>query len=121
MANPVKGEVAFQTSDGRSWTLLFSFDALASAEESLDQGIGEIVAEGRLKGLRAVFWAGLRHHHPTLTEKDAGELILQLPGGFPELGALIRQSLTLVFPQAAEAGKTAARPRRANGSTQPST
>jgi len=111
MGNPLKGEVGFEAG-AASFTLVYNIDALCTLEDRLDLSVAEIGERMgktmRLGFLRAVFHAGLRAHHPEVTERQAGELISVV--GLAETGDLIGKAFTLAFPEAA---KGAARPRRA--------
>lgn len=58
-------------------TLLFDLNAFACLEEeygSIDAALNAL-AEGKVKALRAVLWAGLVHGDDALTVKDVGHLI----------------------------------------------
>ena len=73
MANPEKGEVAFQVADAE-YTLKFSTNAICELEERLNKGLNEIVANmARVSVVRAMLWAGLRAHHPGDTACQAGQ------------------------------------------------
>jgi hypothetical protein len=73
MANPHKGEVAFEA-EGVHYTLRFSADAVCNLEEHFDKTlaeVGEIFANPkllRMKTVRAVFAIGLRDRHPDLDD-----------------------------------------------------
>lgn len=103
-ANPIKGEVAFEVS-GATYILVYTIDALCALEDRLNLSVEEI---GRKMGgsprigfLRSVFHAGLREHHPALTERETGELFPLL--GFDRVGALIGEAFGKAFggPEAA--------------------
>ena len=80
MANKHRGEYAFEA-NGQTYTVCFSSNALASAEDALGVGIGEIgellgdVSKLRIKTVRGLLWAGLSDHHKGLTVEDVGRII----------------------------------------------
>lgn len=110
MANPHRGEVAFEAA-GQSWSLRFSTNALCTLENDLDLGIGEIVetmqTSPRLSTLRAVLRAGLSQE---IDQRRAGELIDEL--GFDRVRELISDAFALAFPSAVEAEAEDVRPRK---------
>ena len=120
MANPVRGETAFEA-DGKTYTLRFSANAICEMEEALGRGIGVIGQEmgsmetARLTTVRAVFWAGLRDHHPDIDLKAAGDLVMAA-GGIVGALALISKAFELAFPVAKTKG---ARPPRGRAGTGP--
>jgi hypothetical protein len=71
MANPVKGEVAFEV-EGRDYKLVLDFNALCEVEDVLGADGMDLA---RPKAIRAIFWAALLRHHPDVTVQDAGDLI----------------------------------------------
>lgn len=109
MANPVKGEASFEA-DGKTYTLVFDFNAICVLEEAFDadiNSIGELIGT-KATSVRKVFQVGLCRHHPDITELEAGDLISVISPA--EAGALIKKAFALSFP-APEAAKGAARPR----------
>lgn len=102
MANPHRGEVAFSTEDGATYTLKFSVDALCALEEAVGKGIVAISIELSdpeklsMGLLRKVLWAGLRHHHPDVDVKAAGELIVGT-GGIEGVIPVISEALEAAF------------------------
>lgn len=106
MANPHKGEVAFEAG-GRNYTLRFSADALCQLEDALGRGLIDILNEIagwfdapekiRFSFIRQVFWAGLRDAHPDIDVKQAGELLLAAGGAIAGLG-MINKGLAQAFP-----------------------
>lgn len=103
MANPHKGEVAFEA-DGATYTLCFSIDALCSLEEATGKGIiaisNELSDADRLSlsMIRNVLWAGLQAHHPKIDLKKAGELIISA-GGLPTMIGVISKAFAQAFPE----------------------
>lgn len=106
MGNSKKGEVSFAVAGDR-WTLRYTIDALCRLESELDRTFASITAElqdiaaARLSTVRAVFWAGLVEHHPDLTVKQAGELMLAM-GGTGAALTEIGKALAAAFPEAAD-------------------
>jgi Phage tail tube protein, GTA-gp10 len=103
MANPVRGETAFEA-DGTTYTLSFSINALCALEDAMGEGIMEITrllsdpAKLRLNNVRTVFWAGLRDHHAEVDIDQAGKLMTAL--GQVEAIEMAGKALALAFPEA---------------------
>ena len=97
----MKGEVIFEA-DGRSYTMLFSINAICNLEENLGKTINQIseslqnTETMRMSLARSVFRAGLSDLHPKTTEKQAGEIITNL--GFQPAMDLINKAFSLTFP-----------------------
>jgi hypothetical protein len=114
MANKLKGEVGLVSngdtskrevrleSGGRSYTMIFSINALCELENDFDDVIAEVAAvlsgtgKKRLTMMRRVFRAGLSDYHPEVTEKQAGLLITAL--GAHAAFAKMAEAFTLAFP-----------------------
>jgi hypothetical protein len=102
MANPFKGEVAFEVGE-QSYKLCFSANAIIEMEDHFDKTVEEIsnllrdTDRLRMKNLRAVFWAGLTDHHPGITIKEAGVIITQV--GFQRVVELIGLGFSRAFPE----------------------
>ncbi len=82
MGNPIKGEVDAKLADGRTIKLLFDANAWIEAEELLGKPVQDILDEissGRasLKTQRAIIFGALREHHPEMTERDAGKVLIE--------------------------------------------
>jgi hypothetical protein len=118
MANPHKGDVELKAGDG-VYVLRYSIDAICSIEDELDQGFPAIAVDlsnpgkVRLSTIRHVLLAGLREHHPDVTLKQAGELIVAAGGAVQVLGR-IAEAFALAFPETEASGKKSPR-QRANG------
>lgn len=103
MANPQKGEIAFDVA-GKERVLRLDTNAICTAEEDLDLGIDDIVARlsaGRLSVVRVLLRAGMVGDPISL--RDAGELI-------DEIGArgaidLLSRALAAAFPPAKEGAR----------------
>lgn len=87
MANPVKGEVAFEV-EGQTYKLVLDFNALCEVEEVLGAGGMDLA---RPKAIRAIFWAALLRHHPDVTVQDAGDLIGAL--GLERAGEVVAEAM----------------------------
>jgi hypothetical protein len=106
MANPHKGELSFEA-DGKTYTLVYSNNALVELEDKLNRGIVDLTTEMslwaqdptkiRLGLLRAVFWAAFIEHHPEVDLKAAGELITKV-GGVAEVTSLVGEAFARAFP-----------------------
>lgn len=78
--NRLKGEAVLSLKDGRSFTLVLDMEALLAAEEVYGHPLARVLADvdkGFLGAKRALFAGALRAHHPTVTAKDALDLIGQ--------------------------------------------
>lgn len=115
----LNGEVGFEAG-GKSHTLKYSVNTLIRLEDRLDMGVDELIAtmqaKPRLSFLRTVFWAGLLHAEPKITEEAAGELMSEVTAG--KAGGLIAEAFAAAFPQA-EDGEAAADPRTEEAGTGP--
>jgi hypothetical protein len=104
MANPNKGEIAFDV-DGKRYTLRYSIDAICSLEAEAGKGMVALIGELQdpskmsLTLARQVLWAGLLEHHPELTVKEAGELI-PAAGGLMKIVSLFNEAFEANFTQA---------------------
>lgn len=110
---PLDGIVTFEA-DGRTWTLLYSVNAWVRLEQAvaddaeLKRLIGALPGEkASLPTYRAAFWAGLRDHHPHLTQDDAGNLMQHV--GPATAGVLLRLAMEAASPEPDDG----ARPRKA--------
>jgi hypothetical protein len=120
MSNKLRSEVSFETEDGQSFTLKYDVNALCELEDVLEMGIPEFAAmfsgrdKIRLKHARAAFWAGLRHHKPDISIKQAGELMMEI-GGMTRALELVGEALSTAFPEPDE-GDVSERPQEGRGS-----
>lgn len=100
MANPARSEVALKVGDN-DYTLKFSTNSICELEDRLDKGLNEIVRNmERVATVRALLWAGLRHHHPEVTIAGAGEMIDS--AGVGPITDAIGRALTAAFPPASQ-------------------
>ena len=64
---------------GKTYNLRYGINALASLEDKLDKpisDIGELMGKSvRVTLLRTLFWAGLIHNNPDITEIEAGDIM----------------------------------------------
>jgi len=117
MANPHKGEIELKAGDN-TFILRYSIDAICSLEDEMDKGFPAIAAEMgdpktmRVSSVRKVLLAGLREHHPDMTLKHAGELMLAAGGAVVVLGK-VAEAFAAAFPDAEAEGKKSP-PQRAN-------
>lgn len=113
--NPHKGEVAFEA-NGQRYVLQFSIDAICILEDAAGKGIVALLSELQdplkmsVTTARIVLWAGLQEHHPDLTIKQAGELILAA-GGVENLIGMFDKAFAAAFPPPDDKP----RPRKAGG------
>lgn len=112
MSNPHKGEVEF-TIDKKVYTLDYSINAMCELEDKLGGSIIQIAdlmsdpAKLSIKNARTLFWAGLRDHHETITETEAGRLMTDI--GIAQAMEMVGKAFTLAFPAVEGAGPLAAK------------
>lgn len=110
MANKTKGEVTI-SHEGKDYTLVFDFNAFADFEEEtgVDNALTLLEDPSALGARlsRALFWSGLKTHHPEITLEEAGRVMTSSMG---KLG----EALLAAFPQGGDEGndKPAKRERR---------
>lgn len=108
MANRHRGEVDI-VADGKTYTLLFSVNALCEIEAHFDLPIAQIGNKlndehtTRLADLRALLTFGLREHHPEMDFDEAGR-IATAAGISAAMGSLAR-AFTLAFPGAGDGAR----------------
>lgn len=107
--NPHKGQVALEAKD-KCYILRFSIDALCHLEAATGKPFAvtasEMAAEPdkvSMTTTRILLHAGLREHHPDLSLKEAGEIILDA-GGMAVVTAKIFEAFALAFPQPEASG-----------------
>lgn len=86
MAGGFKGSATLALSDGRVLTLEYDFDGLVALEEASGMKMPQVYAEfarltktkeqPSLRFQRAIFFGGLQAHHPEITLKEVGVLLL---------------------------------------------
>lgn len=108
MSNPHKGDVAINAG-GVEYTFRFSIDALCQLEELTGKSFMEIAkafesGSVSMSVTRALVWAGLREHHPKVSVKAAGDLIVEM-GGIAGVMPKVLEAFTLAFPEAKEAAE----------------
>jgi hypothetical protein len=117
MANKERGEVELVTTDGKTYTLRFSIDAMCHMESALGMSVIQATQEladptkVKVTTARAALWASLCEHHP-MTIQEAGELIPAC-GGLVKVMEAVSQAILAAFPKQ----KGDARPRKAAGGT----
>lgn len=84
--NAEKGEAAFVigagTPDEKKYVLQFTFDSLEAIETETGESIEKVFqritdpTKPRLRDMRILVYAALREHHPEITKKLAGDLIM---------------------------------------------
>lgn len=110
MANPNKGEVEFKGSDGKTYTLSLSINALCELDEALgvDDVVNKLVATGKvtLKQYRTMFFIALRQHHKDIVdEKAAADLVI-----VGQMMQLLTKAIMLTNPSEVEANGAGVRP-----------
>jgi len=87
MANRERGEVMLEVG-GQTYVLALTTNAMCELEDQLSTpeqtvtflDVLQQVSRRSVRAVRALTWAALREHHPTMNVKDAGNLI-QAAGG----------------------------------------
>jgi hypothetical protein len=103
MANPHKGEVAFEA-DGKRYTLSFSANAICEAEEHFGSDPGEVLSEaigdkpckGRLQILRRFFWLALGDHHADVTFEDTKALLKRIAPA--DMAVMVGKAFAFAMP-----------------------
>lgn len=105
MANAAKGEHAVEI-DGRVWVLVYDANAFCEIEDALGVPIAQLdarLADGRVKDLRAVLWAGLLARQPDITLREAGALLAP-----KAMGEAIMAAIRKAMPEEEPSGNGAA-------------
>jgi hypothetical protein len=86
MRDAIKGGARLELSDGRVLTLEYDFDGMIALEEASGMKMPELYKElarlerakesPSLRIQRAIFYGGLQAHHPDITLKEVGHIIL---------------------------------------------
>lgn len=117
MANPVKGEVPLNLTDGRKLTLVLDFEALVEAEgaygKPLPQMMGD-ASQGFVGAVRALLYGALRAKHPQITLRDASALFQT---DAEAVSASLEQAASAAFPkeQSGSAEGKAPQPGKTSG------
>ena len=83
-------------------TLVFDLNAFADLEEmfgSIDEAM-QALQNGKIKALRAILWAGLKHEDEELTEREVGKMITL--NNMKEVMEGINTSINLALPEVSE-------------------
>lgn len=120
MPNPHKGDVAIKAG-GAEYTFRFSIDALCQLEEHTGKTfmeIANVLQSGNVSMslTRSLVWAGLREHHPKVSVKEAGDLIIQA-GGIAGIMPTIAEALAAGFPEAKDGGENPPKGQDGTGPT----
>jgi hypothetical protein len=111
-ANRERGEVEF-TVDGRTWTLVFDFNAICSIESALDISMDEIGErlgrKPRAGDIRVIFAIGLQAREPATTPEIAGMLITAL--GPQRAGELLAEAFRWASEERAATASTSGEAR----------
>jgi hypothetical protein len=121
VANREKGDVDIEI-DGARYTMRLDLNAMCEAEAAVSTPthpvswqelmVRTIGPKQQMSAMRALIWASLRAHHPSLTLSDAGRL-LQTLGGAAGLAALT-SAIEAAMPT--QKGVAAKRPPKARRS-----
>lgn len=74
--------------NGKAYTLRLDLNAICTLEDVLStpehpvtfREALDLIEQKSLRATRALVWAGLRQHHPTMSIEDAGDLLLEMGG-----------------------------------------
>lgn len=110
--NAEKGEACFIVGQGtpneKKYVLQFTFEALESIEQETGESIEAVFTriqdptKRRLRDVRIMVYAALREHHPEITMRLAGELILAAKTD--AVYVALQRAAELAFPTEAEPG-----------------
>ncbi|CAN5480752.1 hypothetical protein BH10PSE7_BH10PSE7_15500 [soil metagenome] len=100
---------------GRSYTLRYSLKAMAALQDhyglaSIDE-VAQHLSDANRMGVNdivALIWAGLRTHHPEVTQEQTLDLVDEL--GVAEMTSTIRDAFGAALPRVGAAGEGTARP-----------
>lgn len=98
--NPVRGETAFETEDGRAFKAVFDIDAVCALEDLRDRPASLILAQvmmGRIGFVRDALWCALRRHHADLTLEDVGGFLNTIKG--VTAAEIVTGALQAAFPK----------------------
>ena len=100
MANKHKGEVEFD-SDGESYILRYSTNALCELEAVLKKPFNKVLSEFSEDNLsvvntRAMFYAGLTEFHSEMSISDTGDLLDRI--GIDQGLIYLNEAIALAFP-----------------------
>lgn len=99
MANPIKGEVSFESS-GKTYTFRLGINSQVMLEERLKMSVQKYIREhGDDLGagdIRLLFYAGLHQHHH-LSEEEAGNLIDEI--GVARAAEIFLEAAQLAAPK----------------------
>lgn len=106
--------------DGRTYTLVLNTNVMATLEEHFSTPDNDVtwdqiwtrVLRGSVKTVRALIWATLQQHHPTLTLDDASRLI-DKAGGFEGLTHILADAQKASTPDPKDVKELGVRPRKA--------
>lgn len=84
MPDKTKGEATITLESGRELTFAFDVNAFIDIADELQMDVPEVLKligdkdnPPGLKAQRVIFWGGLQKHHPEMTIRDAGEVMLE--------------------------------------------
>ena len=114
MANPVKGEVAFEVGS-ETYTLVLDFNAICELEDATDAPSAETFARverGFVSELARILWAALQRHHGEMSLRDARDLVGEV--GPEEIGKVIEKAVS-VSSLTAEGSAKPGKPKKRTG------
>lgn len=103
-ANPLQGEISFETQDGKTWVAVYDIAAVCAMEDALDRPAIQIMAQigmGRVSFTRMGLWVGLRRNHPKLTLDQVSAIMMQIK----DRGAadIVSEGVRAAFPKPEDA------------------
>jgi len=113
MANPIKGEVAFEH-DGKKYLFVLGFLAMAQLERKTGKTVQEISQSlGGVKVLVDVFQAGMLRHHGTMTEAELTDLMDSM--GMDKINEVLGEAIQLMSEKVGGQGAENPLPARMEG------
>lgn len=119
MANREAGQISFVV-DGKTYTLVLNTSVMATLEDHFSTPTHDVawdviwgrVLRGSVKTVRALLWAMLQPHHPSVTIEQAGTLI-DRAGGFEGLTHILQQAAKASTPDPKDVKELGVGPRTA--------
>lgn len=107
MGNKNRGDCELE-SGGKVYTLRYSTNALCEVEAILEKPFDQVLldfASGKISMIntRAMFYSGLREHHPDLTITESGNLLDEV--GLDQAVNKLNEAISLAFPAKSDSKK----------------
>lgn len=119
MVNRQKGQISMVV-EGKTYTLVLNTSVMAKLEDHFSTPDNEVtwdviwtrVLRGSVRTVRALIWAMLLPHHPTMTLEGTGDLI-DRAGGFEGLTGILAEAAKTSKPDPEDVKELGVGPQRA--------